>query len=276
MYVRRFLIFGLQGLAQLKNISLLELLLAVLPFSLYLVCFSGYKTLRHITHLETISQPNFIILSNIEHSLFFCYPHRLLSSLANPVFDVIAAVPYLIHFPLPFLFALYLAVNEKKREAALPYLWCVGWVDLIAVTIQTIFPTAPPWFADSAVLDQHGNVIFESPSEAGFSRLDRLLGVSLFHRLYSTSPLKFGAFPSLHVAVPMTVFLNHPWFGKKFGAFHVVMIALSAIYIEHHYLVDALGGILLACLVRLCILKVWSPFPELKEPKFDQSANGIV
>lgn len=107
--------------------------------------------------------------------------------------------------------------------------------------------------------------MYEFPGEGEFYRLDRMMGFSLFHRLYSTSPLRFGAFPSLHVAMPMIVFLNHPWFGKKFGAFHVILITVAAVYARQHYLVDTLGGIALACIVRLSILKIWSPFPELGE-----------
>lgn len=262
------------ALNELRKIPLLKLFLAALPYASYLILFSFNGGIRHVTHLDEISQPHLIILSQVEKTLFSCQPHKILSRFANPIFDVIAAVPYLIHFPLPFLFLLYLVISEKRREAALPYLWCVGWVNLVAVIIQTTFPTAPPWFAGSAVLDRKGHIIFESPSEGGFSRLDGLLGIHLFHGLYSTSPLKFGAFPSLHVALPMVIFLNHPWLGKKFGAFHVILITLSAIYITHHYLVDALGGILLACIVRWCILKVWSPFGELRPVGDSESSSS--
>lgn len=262
--LRDFLTLSRQGLGKLKDVPLPKVILAILPYAAYLVLFSSNKAIRHITHLDTISEPNFIILSKIEHGLFFCYPHKVLSSLANPIFDIVSAIPYLVHFPLPFLFAFYLVISERRRGALLPYLWCLGWVNFIAVMFQITFPTAPPWFVDSAIVDHHKRVVFESPNEGGFSRVDRMFGIGLFHGLYSTSPLKFGAFPSLHVAVPMVIFLNHPWFGKKFGAFHVVLITLSALYIHHHYLVDALGGILLSCIVRLSILKLWSPFPELK------------
>ena len=122
-------------------------------------------------------------------------PHKVLSKLANPVFDVLPAIPYLIHFPLPFLFGAYLVIHPSKRGALFPYMWCAGWVNLLSVVIQFVFPTASPWFVDSAVLDQHGNIIYEYANEAGFKRLDRMCGFSIFHNSYSHSPLKFGAFP---------------------------------------------------------------------------------
>jgi len=255
-----------QNVGKVRDIPWLKVLLAALPYAFYLILFSSNKAVRHATQLDVLSPPHFMILPKIEHTLFFCYPHRVLSTLANPLFDVVAAIPYLVHFPLPFLFAFYLAVTERKRDAFLSYLWCLGWVNFIAVLIQISFPTAPPWFVDSAVLDGKHLVVYEAPSEGGFSRVDRLFGIHLFHGLYSTSPLKFGAFPSLHVAVPSIVCVNHPWLGLKFGIFHIVWITLSAIYIQHHFLIDAIGGILLTCIVRFCILRLWSPFPEIKKP----------
>lgn len=263
-----------KGFEQFKEVPVRKLLLAFLPFICYLIVFKFYKQFRNVTHLEKLTPPNYIILSNIESTLFFCHPHRILSSLANPVFDFLAAIPYLFHFPLPFLFAFYLYISPKRRPAIYPFLWCAGWVNLLAVLFQAIFPTAPPWFTDSAVVDEHGVVIFEVPNEAAFKRIDQLFGVSIFHGIYSKSPVKFGAFPSLHVAWPMVVFLNHPWGGKKVGGAHVVWITLAALYATHHYLIDALGGILLALIVRLCMLRVWSPFPELE--KVLAQENGLL
>ena len=257
--------YSKKGFEHIKDLPVRKLLLAFFPFICYLLLFKFYKEFRHATNLEKSTPPNYIILSNIEYTLFFCHPHRILSSLANPVFDFLAAVPYLFHFPLPFFFAFYLYITPEKRPAIFPFLWCAGWVNFLAVLFQATFPTAPPWFTDSAVLDEHGVVIFEAPNEAAFKRIDSMFGVSLFHGIYSKSPVKFGAFPSLHVAWPMVVFLNHPWGGKKVGAIHVVWIILAALYATHHYLIDALGGILLAVIVRLAMLKIWSPFPELEK-----------
>lgn len=263
-----------QAPKHLRQLPVGRFLLAGLPFITYLLIFKFYIPLRHATHLDHSSPPNIYVLPNIEDHLFFCQPHKLLSKLANPVFDVLAAIPYLVHFPLPFLFGAYLILHPKKKEALFPYMWCAGWVNFLSVIIQFVFPTASPWFVDSAVLDQHGNTIYEYANEAGFKRLDRILGFSIFHNIYSHSPLKFGAFPSLHVAWPMIVYLNHPWFGKKVAGIHVLWITLAALYSTHHYLIDAVGGILMSVIVRLCILKVWSPFPEL-ETDANGNLNGV-
>ncbi len=251
----------------LKEIHFWRLLFAALPFFSYLIIFSSYKAFRHITNLDDVSPPNYVILSTLEYRLFFCHPHKLLSYLANPVFDLLAAIPYLIHFPLPFLFMAYLILSPRKRQALYPMLWCAGWVNLIAVLFQATFPTAPPWFTDSAVLDAQGQILYERANEAGFKRLDRMFGFTLFHGIYSQSPLKYGAFPSLHVAWPVVILLNHPWFGKKVAVIHIMWISLAALYSTHHYLIDVLGGISLVIIVRLSMLKIWSPFPELDDTR---------
>lgn len=246
----------------LATIELKKVIFSFLPFACYLLIFRFYKDIRSLTGLDRLSKPHIALLGNFENNIFFGQPHKILSKLANPIFDILAAFPYLLHFPLPFLFALFLLVHPKRHGALYPFLWCAGWVNLIAVLIQLTVPTAPPWYASSAVFDKHNSLVFLAPCEAGFRRLDRLIGLSLFHGIYSKSPVTFGAFPSLHVALPMVVLLNHPWGGWKVGLTHVVWIALAAMYSTHHYFIDVLGGLFLALVVRFLMFKFWSPFEE--------------
>jgi hypothetical protein len=243
-----------------RKLPLKRVLLAFAPFLLYLIIYSNYNKIRYATGLEETRKPSITFLPWLEYFVFRCYPHRLLSKFASPLLDFFAAIPYLIHFPLPFFFSLYLLVGEDRQKNILPYLWCAGWVNLIAVTIQFLWPTAPPWFVDSVVYDHHGKFLQSGFNEAGFARLDALIGHSVFHGIYSKSPLKFGAFPSLHVAWPAIILVNNPWFGKKVAWFHVAWIAWAALYSNHHYAVDAVGGILLVFIVNLSMIKIWSPF----------------
>lgn len=255
-----------QHLRAIQNaIEWKKFLLAFTPFLCYLLVFKFNAGIRHFTKLEQLRPPNYVILSQVEKSLFFCLPHRVLSQLANPFFDVLAGIPYIVHFPLPFLFGLYLVISPARRAAVYPFLWNAGWVDLVAILFQIVFPTAPPCFTDHAVLDSEQNIVFEVSGEAEFYRLDSLLRFPIYHMIYSQSPFKFGAFPSLHVALPAVIMVNHPWGGLKFGILHVVWITLAAVYATQHYVIDAIAGILLALIVRWSILKIWSPFPELSE-----------
>jgi len=268
--------FAQEFLCQLRRkLPLKKVLLAFLPFLVYLLVYSNYNQIRYMTGLDESRKPSITFLPWLEYSVFHCYPHRFLSKFASPILDVFAAIPYLIHFPLPFLFSVYLISGEHRQKNILPYLWCAGWVNLVTVFVQFVFPTAPPWFVDSAVYDHNGNFLQSGNNEAGFARLDALIGHSLFHGIYSKSPLKFGAFPSLHVAWPAIILVNNPWVSKKFAWFHVFWIAWAALYSNHHYGVDALGGILLVFIVNFSMIKIWSPFhgSTLLQRMFSKRSN---
>lgn len=248
--------------AKLKKVPLKELGLAMLPFVTYLLVFSNYRILRRLTGLDSILKPNCNFLPWLEMLVFHCYPHQILSTFSNPVFDFMAAVPYLIHFPLPAFFLIYKFCYTRSVHGALPFLWLAGWVNLIAVMIQFFFPTTPPWFVDSAVWSAEGQLLKAGANEAGFHRLDRVLGFPFFHNIYSASPVKYGAFPSLHVAWPAMILVCGPWISEKFALGHVAWITWAALYSNHHYGVDAIAGIVLVFLVNFMMRKVWSPFHE--------------
>ena len=234
--------------------------MAFLPYTFYLIFYSKYTLFRSITGLDSIRKPNIDFLPWLESVVFHCHPHRLLSRIANPFLDCLAAVPYLIHFPLPALFLLYLLIHPRKRYSILTFAWCAGWVNLCALFLQYVFPTAPPWYVDSVVYGTDGHFVKSASNEAGFQRLDAFIGLHFFQGVYSASPLKFGAFPSLHVAWPAIICVNRPWIGKKFAWFHVLWISWAALYSHHHYGVDALAGIILVFIVNFCMIKIWNPF----------------
>eukprot|EP00118_Oscarella_pearsei_P024688 m.306597 g.306597 ORF g.306597 m.306597 type:complete len:328 (+) comp41385_c0_seq1:207-1190(+) len=267
----------------MRRLPLAKFLLAGIPFIAYLLIFKSYVFLRRILGMSKEVHPNTVILPWLEETIFHCFPHRVVSYYSHPLLDFLAAIPYLVHFVIPFLFLIYLASNRYRRRFVYSYIWCAGWVNVIAVSFQLLFPTAAPWFVDSAVYDSvDGRLIGSLPNEAAFQRLDALMGFRFFHNLYAQSPVKFGALPSLHVAWPTVVLVNHPWIGMKFAAAHVAWISWAALYSNHHYAVDALGGILLVLLVHLMMTRVWSPFRhavvegKVSEWKYSRRHDHVV
>lgn len=246
---------------KIKNIPFKDTLLAAIPFLSYLLVYSNYSLLRTILGLGKVTKPNHTFLPWMEVLVFHCLPHQMLAKFAHPALDCVAAVPYIFHFALPFLFILFKIVSNHSIRGVFPFLWCAGWVNLVATIIQFLFPTAPPWYVDSVVFSPMGDVLKAGANEAGFHRLDAALGVPFFHGLYAASPLPFGAFPSLHVAWPAVILVSGPWINEKFAMFHVVWITWAALYSNHHYGVDAVGGIFLVFLVNFMMRKVWCPFP---------------
>ena len=88
----------------------------------------------------------------------------------------------------------------------------------------------------------------KSPPEAGFSRVDALFNMKLFNSIYSNSPLKCGAFPSLHATWPCLILFTKPWISKWFALAHASLIAFAAVYSTHHFVIDVAFGVLFAWL----------------------------
>eukprot|EP00050_Salpingoeca_kvevrii_P020736 m.102222 g.102222 ORF g.102222 m.102222 type:complete len:283 (-) comp8992_c0_seq1:159-1007(-) len=263
--LRLLLCWGLQAqmdrtVACIRRIEFRKLLLALSPFIGYLFIFKHYQFLRDYSGMSDINPPNMEVLPWLEQSIFQCLPHKVLSQHTSIFLDLMAAIPYLIHFPLPLLFTIYLALQPRRRRQIYPFLWCAGWVNFLAVINQFVFPTAPPWFKDSAIFDENGDLIYSAPNEAGFARLDAYFGMQMFHNIYGASPVKFGAMPSLHVAWPAIILVCRPWVSMRFGIFHLVWITWAALYSNHHYGVDALAGILLTFFVSYCMVHVYCPW----------------
>jgi membrane-associated phospholipid phosphatase len=104
---------------------------------------------------------------------------------------------------------------------------------------------APPWYVTGygfgpARLDVHS-------TPAAAARFDQLLGTHVFDEVYGRGVDVYGAYPSLHVAYPLmaawTVFRvpELRWARAPAVAFFLLM-SLSAVYLQHHYVIDVLLG----------------------------------
>ena len=214
----------------------------------------------------------YLHLPSIEYAIFGCLPHQVLSRYTHPILDILAAIPYLAHFLLPFGYPAYCYYHRNKFgrtiEPAMRALWLGGTCALISVIFQYLFPTSPPWFNDSAVYDKKGQYLSFAYNEAGFQRIDALIGLPLFHEIYSNAPITHGSFPSLHAAFPVVIFLNGSWVahgGWKFGILHCFWIAWAAMYSHHHYLIDIIAGVTLSIVLFQIYHKIWNPF--IKPPQ---------
>ncbi|OLD07968.1 MAG: hypothetical protein AUI90_08160 [Deltaproteobacteria bacterium 13_1_40CM_3_69_14] len=119
-------------------------------------------------------------------------------------------------------------------------------VNLLGFATYFIFPVAPPWYVTEyglgpARLDVH-------PAAAAASRFDLLLGTHFFDGIYGRGIDVYGAYPSLHVAYPLLVVwaafrtAELRWARAPAIGFFLLM-CLSAVYLQHHYVIDVLLGI---------------------------------
>jgi membrane-associated phospholipid phosphatase len=118
-------------------------------------------------------------------------------------------------------------------------------VNLMGIVTWVSFPAAPPWYVDQYGL---GPAVLDAiPSAAGTARFDQLVGMKLFTGFYERSANVFGAMPSLHVGYPTVIAcscwaLGNKWRVPAIG--FAGLMAFSAVYLQHHYVLDVVAGLL--------------------------------
>jgi inositol phosphorylceramide synthase catalytic subunit len=216
-------------------------LLLVIPVVLWLLCFSVSAHFPHEYRPEIFVT----LLPDWEKTLFgIPFVYQLFPT--SPIITLLSCLPYLLHFSLPWIFAIYLWRVEGKGMAFL-FLWVIGVLNCMSLMIQFVIPTAPPWY-----IQKYGTVPanYDIPSEPGrLTDIDELFGISLFKGMYGTNPVVFGSFPSLHAAWPFTIaFFSTDKVLGKWKWIYVAWVWWAAIYLIHHYIVDIIGGVFLSLL----------------------------
>lgn len=165
----------------------------------------------------------------------------------TPFLNAMSGFFYLCWVPVPLLFAAWLFLN--RRDQFLKFALTFLWVNVIGFIIYYIYPAAPPWY-----IHRYGDIfIAQTPgSAAGLERFDNMFHVEIFKSLYAKSSNVFAAMPSLHASYPILVL----YYGlkNKLGwiniIFALIMLGIwfSAVYNDHHYVLDILAGIVCAAI----------------------------
>jgi membrane-associated phospholipid phosphatase len=130
-------------------------------------------------------------------------------------------------------------------------------VNVMGFITYFAYPAAPPWYVTKYGFGPAQADIPADPAAA--RRFDELLGTHFFDAMYGRSIDVFGAFPSLHVAYPLIaalVALRAPELrvARLPTAAFFGLICFSAVYLQHHYVIDVLLGIVYAA---VAIAAVW-------------------
>jgi inositol phosphorylceramide synthase catalytic subunit len=190
------------------------------------------------------------VLPALENILYGANLSNILSAHKNVVLDILAWLPYgIIHFGGPAVCSLLIFVFAPPTTLPV-FARSFGYVNVIGVTIQLLFPCSPPWYENMHGLAPANYSMEGSP--AGLARIDELFGTQFYTSTFTASPLVFGAFPSLHAgnATIEALFLSHifPRFRPLFIAY-TLWLWWATMYLSHHYAVDLVGGSLLSGVV---------------------------
>jgi hypothetical protein len=181
-----------------------------------------------------------------------------------PVLDLITGFFYLSFIALYVFISAYHAfwvprknpdpVIRRKAERLGPLVtWAFFFVNMLGYSTYYWFPAAPPWYVADYGL---GPARMDTPaSAAGALRFDQLLGTHFFTGMYGRAADVFGAIPSLHVSYPLLSVLFAFAIGsmRTFAVCFYLIMCFSAVYLNHHYVLDILWGSTYAVLVFVCL-----------------------
>ncbi|OAA59167.1 type 2 phosphatidic acid phosphatase [Niveomyces insectorum RCEF 264] len=189
------------------------------------------------------------VLPALENVLYGANLSNILSAHTHPVLDLLAWIPYgLGHFGAPAICSALMFLFAAPGTTPV-FARAFGYLALIGVTTQLVFPCTPPWYERTHGLEPAHYGMPGSP--AGLARVDQLLGVDMYTTSFTTAPLPFGAFPSLHAA---DATLEALFMSYCFPRFRIIFVAYvgwiwwATMYLNHHYAVDLVAGSLLAAL----------------------------
>jgi membrane-associated phospholipid phosphatase len=194
----------------------------------------------------------------LEHRLFGIQgqtPNEWWQQHTYAALDLITGAFYLGF--IAFYVALALGWYLRRRENAPA--WSFIWVNLLGYSTYYWYPAAPPWYVALYGLGPARLEVQSNP--AGCARFDRLLGTHFFDGMYGMSADVFGSVPSLHVSYPVMAIFFAFRYGRYRGlaVTYYLGMAFSAVYLNHHYLIDVLWGAAYGVFVAWAVDRLMTP-----------------
>ena len=183
------------------------------------------------------------VLPSLENIFYGANISNILSAHKNTFLDIMAWLPYgIIHFGAPAVCSIIMFIFASPGTVPV-FARSYGYMNLLGVSIQLLFPCSPPWYENMYGLAPANYSIKGSP--AGLARIDKLFGIPLYTPGFTGSPMVFGAFPSLHAgsAVMEALFMSHVFPRlKPLFVVYTLWLWWATMYLSHHYAVDLVGG----------------------------------
>jgi membrane-associated phospholipid phosphatase len=212
----------------------------------FLIVFMSYEAMNGL--VGKISQLNLHTAPyHLELALFGGHTPTMIlqQSITSPVLDYAGAFFYTIYFFVPTIFGF--VIWRESHKDYWKYIVALGILTYSALVTFLVYPVAPPWLNQD--LPNVTRILTQS--------VDASLGIPVYKTMYDfLGSNQFAAFPSMHSALPLLVFLfaYKIW---KWKALPVIVIPVgtwfSAVYLGEHYVVDVLGGIAYATAAFLAV-----------------------
>jgi len=263
-----YLLWCYYGMGQIKSEHILLVILwlagyyindtsrrFVKAFIFFIVFWLLYDAMRVVPNYEIntvhIRQPYEIEkwLFGISDAGKILTPNEYFAIYHQKILDFLSGFFYINWMPIPLGFGVYLFIKNKKLFLQFSAAFLL--VNIAGFIIYYLYPAAPPWYVAKYGFDLHLGV---PGSRAGLERFDYLINYPLFQNIYNKNANVLAAMPSLHATYPLIVTYysikaKMSKFWIAFFAFFTLGIWFSAVYSNHHYLIDVIAGVTLALLV---------------------------
>lgn len=173
--------------------------------------------------------------------------------------DILCAIPYGLFLFVPIGYAIYLYF--RGQDAIGRFAWGFFLVNILGFITYHLYPAAPPWY-----FHQYGCAVdLATPATEGLrlANVDAFFGMHYFAGLYGRSSDVFGAIPSLHVAYPMLMVIegwrHHRARGRAALVGFYFWMCFSAVYLEHHWVLDIAIGSVYAIVTASVLRKIIAP-----------------
>jgi membrane-associated phospholipid phosphatase len=249
-------VLGSLGLLDAYNAKTRLFLRTFLPF---IATGAVYDSLRYYLPAGTAGRIHVAGPYALDRAWFGTGTHTL-----NEVFeahhwaivDLVAGSAYLIYVA-EYLALAMLVLFSGRVTRALTFARCFLAVNVMGFITYFVYPAAPPWYVAAHGLGPVQAQV--APSPAAAARFDALIGTPLFADVYRKSVDVFGAIPSLHVAYPLIAavlaFQTRELRWARWPAtVYAAVMCFSAVYLQHHYVIDVLIGLAYAAVVVLVML----------------------
>lgn len=236
-----------------------KLLLILFPMALYALMydFFQYIPFSHLLPIR-VQEPYHLdlILFGIHSGGNILHLHDwIFQVLQSPFLDIYCGIIYMLHVPM-VLILLILFWKFSSDELAARFIFAFWIMNVFAFLTYYFYPAAAPWFVQKYGFLQP---LVPMPGDpAGLARFDALLHLNLFTQNYQITPVPFGAVPSMHAGFAMLEFLYSLQFNRKLAyliAIYCMSMWFSALYLQHHYMIDIILGVFYALLAYFLVEK---------------------
>jgi len=202
----------------------------IFPTACILIIFDSLEGLVHSINPRDIDP----LLIKLDYAIFGFYPTVMAEKFANPLLTDVMQLAYCSYYLLPITLGVFLKIKgeDPAFDRSLFLIMLCFYLSYIGYMLM---PALGPRYTIAHL---------QSTDLSGYLIAGRLQ--DLLNRLEG---IKRDAFPSGHTGIALTVlYLSHIHAKGLFRFFFpcVIALILSTVYCRYHYVVDVLGGILLA------------------------------